>query len=127
MSEANYHELYVNRPPEPVPLMLYDATCDFCCRWIARWRIVTGDAIGYIPLQHASDRFPELPVTRLERAVHLVDLDGRVFSGAEAVFRTLARTSHANRWLLWIYQNMPVVRRVMDRVYGWVARNRFQG
>ncbi len=127
MSDVNSRELFVSRPPESVPLMLYDATCDFCCRWISRWRIITGDAIGYIPLQTASDRFPELSLNRLKRAVHLVDLDGRVFSGAEAVFRTLARTSHANRWLLWIYQNTPLAHRIIDRIYGWVARNRFHG
>jgi predicted DCC family thiol-disulfide oxidoreductase YuxK len=127
MSDAHSGKLIVNQPPESVPLMLYDATCDFCCRWISRWRIITGDSIGYIPLQSASDRFPELPMTRLQRAVHLVDLDGHVFSGAEAVFRTLARSSRPNRWLLWTYHHIPSARRIIDRVYAWVARNRFHG
>ena len=127
MTESGSNELCVNRPPEPVPLMLYDATCDFCCRWIERWRIITGDAIGYLPLQIAVERFPELPITRLERAVHFVDLDGRVCSGAEAVFRTLAKTSRANRWLLWVYQNVFWAKNIIDKIYGWVARNRFHG
>ena len=107
--------------------MLYDATCEFCCRWIGRWRILTGDSIDYLPFQTVTEQFPELTVFQLSKAVHFIDLDGRVCVGAEAVFRSLARTSPANRWMLWTYENVPLARRTIDRVYRWVARNRFNG
>jgi predicted DCC family thiol-disulfide oxidoreductase YuxK len=59
----------------------------------------------------------------LQEAVHLVDSDGSVYRGAEAVFRTLA---HAPRGglPLWLYRHVPGFASVAEAVYARVARNR---
>ena len=105
------------------PLLIFDGDCNFCRYWIARWRQITGDAIDYLPFQDASiaERFPELPRSRFEQAVQLIETDGVVYSGANAVFRSLA---YGKRWPLWTYRHLPGVAPVSEALYGFVARNR---
>jgi len=102
---------------------VFDAECNFCRFWIARWQQVTGDRVDYISFQDPSidQRFAELPRSRFEQAVQLIETDGRVYSGAEAVFRSLA---YAMRWPLWAYQNIPGVAPISELFYGVVASNR---
>src|SRR4051794_12093711 len=78
----------------PQPLLVYDGDCTFCKMWIERWRQITGDAVDYAPFQTAGADFPEIPREAFAEAVKLIEPDGRVTSGAEAVFRSLA---HGNR------------------------------
>src|SRR5215472_8409109 len=85
--------------PPPKPLLIYDGDCDFCKLWIARWEEETRDLVEYQPLQEAADRFAEIPREEFERAVKLVEPDGSVYTGAEAVFRSLGIGGRAlNRW-----------------------------
>ena len=70
-------ELRVQAPPSK-PLLLFDGDCQFCRRWIARWKNSTGDAVDYLPFQdeEIARRFPEIPPAELETAVHLIMPDG---------------------------------------------------
>lgn len=114
----------VASPPEK-PVLLFDGDCNFCRRWIARWQGFTGDAVEYIPYQHASvaDRFPELSPERMAEAVHLVTTDGAVHTGADAVFRALAVPS-GRHWTVWAYRRVPAFARTSEFFYGLVARHR---
>jgi len=91
----------VARPPSR-PLLIFDGDCAFCRRWIERWKQTTGDHVNYAPLQseHIAAQFPELSREQLESSVHLIEPDGRVTRGTEAVFRSLAVR---RRWPLWLY------------------------
>src|SRR5665213_634982 len=79
--------------PPPKPLMVFDGDCNFCKLWIRRWQQITGDAVDYLPSQNSqiAERFPEIPRERLETAVQFIETDGAVYSGAEGVFRALAK------------------------------------
>src|SRR6058998_1154009 len=81
----------VVRPPQK-PLLVFDGDCNFCRRWIQRWRQSTGDRVDYLPFQspEIAEQFPELTREHFEQAVHLVEPNGEVFRGAEAAFRALA-------------------------------------
>jgi predicted DCC family thiol-disulfide oxidoreductase YuxK len=111
--------------PPPKPLMVFDGDCNFCRRWISRWQQATGDRLDYRPFQDAgiAQSFPELPRERFEASVHLIEPDGRVFSGAEAVFRSLAHVPR-RRWQLWLYEHAPGVAPVTEAAYRFVARHR---
>lgn len=111
------------KPVGPRPLLVYDGECDFCRPWIARWRAITRDNVDYAPFQEVAGRFPEIPPDEFRRAVQLIDVDGRVYSAAEAVFRSLAvRSGWA--WPLWLYRRLPGFAHVTDGLYRLVARNR---
>ncbi len=116
--------IQVTSPPDK-PLLVFDGDCNFCRRWIGRWRAGTGDRVDYLPFQDPSiaARFPEIPQERFAGAVQLIEPDGRVCGGAQAVFRTLAHAPRT-RWTLWTYENIPGVAGLTEFWYGIVARNR---
>ncbi len=70
--------------------MIYDGDCGFCRGWIRRWQLATGDRVEYAPFQEAAERFPHIPREQFARAVHLIEPNGDVLTGARAVFRSLA-------------------------------------
>jgi predicted DCC family thiol-disulfide oxidoreductase YuxK len=111
--------------PPPRPLLVFDGDCNFCTLWIHRWQQMTGDAVDYLPSQDASvaAQFPEIPRERFETAVQLIEPDGTVYSGAEAVFRALAKNPKW-RWLLRAYEKIPVIARITEFAYGFVAGHR---
>lgn len=111
--------------PPPKPLMVYDGDCNFCILWIRRWQQLTGDNVDYMPAQdpRVPGRFPEIPHEQYDTAIQLIEPNGAVYSGAEAVFRALAHNSNRN-WLLRTYENSPAFMDVTEWAYGLVARNR---
>lgn len=113
----------VSRPPRK-PLLLFDGDCDFCRRWIVKWKSRTGDGVDYRPYQDASvaTDFPELSGDELRRSVHFIEPSGEVTCGAQAVFRTLAAGN--DRRPLSLYQHLPGMRWVSEWVYKLVARHR---
>ena len=114
--------LQVARPPERA-VLVFDGECAFCRRWVARWQRVVGDRIEPVPSRRDDlpIRFPELTRAPLDSAVHLIEPDGRVTCGAEAVFRSLAAVW---RWPLWLYEHVPGCAALSEWVYRFVARRR---
>jgi lipase maturation factor 1 len=111
--------------PPPKPVLLYDGDCDFCRFWVHRWRRVTVDRIDYLPFQdpEIARRFPEIPREQLASAVHLIQSDGRVFGGAEAVFLALAAHPDRQRLLNW-YRRSPLFARFAETAYRFVSHHR---
>ena len=105
--------------------MIYDGDCDFCKKWICRWQKLTGDAVDYLPFQDSqiAARFLEIPREEFERSVQLIEPNGEIFSGAEAVFRALAKNPKRNRPLLF-YKNSPTFAKFTEHTYNFVARHR---
>ncbi len=105
------------------PVLIYDGSCGFCGRWIARWKRVTGDRIDCEPSQAAASRFPDVPESAFAEAVHLIEPDGRRSRGAEAVFRALATVPRRRAWL-WAYQRVPGFAALSEWCYRVVAGHR---
>jgi predicted DCC family thiol-disulfide oxidoreductase YuxK len=105
--------------------MVFDGDCKFCRLWVNRWQISTRDEVEYIASQDPSvrERFPEIPREDFAASVQLIGTDGAVYSGAEAVFRSLAHVK-GEAWLLDWYQHSPTFARVTDRAYRFVAEHR---
>jgi predicted DCC family thiol-disulfide oxidoreductase YuxK len=105
--------------------MIYDGDCNFCKLWVHRWQHSIGDRLDYLPFQDPSvaARFPEVPGGQFETAVQLIETDGHVYGGAEAVFRALAHGPHGE-WLLDWYEHSAVFARVTEWGYRVVAGHR---
>jgi predicted DCC family thiol-disulfide oxidoreductase YuxK len=116
--------LRVATPPAK-PLMVYDGDCNFCTLWIRRWQQLTGDAVEYLPAQdpHVAAQFPEIPREQFDTAVQLIETDGTVYSGAEAVFRALAHSPN-RQWPWRFYRHSPVFTDITEWTYRRVAGNR---
>lgn len=115
-------QLHVASPP-PKPLMLFDGDCHFCRRWIERWKEATAGTVDYVTSQEAGSRFPEISRKEFERAVQLIDPNGQVCSGAEAVFRALAYRKGRSSWLV-LYRDVSGFAAVADALYGFVSQHR---
>ena len=112
----------VANPPSK-PLMLFDGDCHFCRRWIERWRETTGDKIEYLPAQEAGGNYAEIEPAEFAQAVQFIDTDGRIYRGAEAVFRSLGKKPGGS-WLAWAYDRVPGFAGVAKAGYSIIARNR---
>lgn len=109
--------------PREKPLLIYDGACQFCGRWIARWRKTSGDRVGYEPYQDVVTQFPQITLSDFASAVQFVDTDGTVYDAAEAVFRARACSPRRGA-LLWAYQRVPGFASTSEAVYRFVARRR---
>ena len=111
--------------PPPRPLVVYDGDCNFCKLWIRRWQQITGEAVDYRPSQEAGlvAQFPEIPPEYYACAVQLIEPDGSVLSGAEAVFRALANNPRW-QWPLRTYKATPALAKITEGAYGFVAGHR---
>jgi predicted DCC family thiol-disulfide oxidoreductase YuxK len=104
-------------------IVVYDADCGFC-RWTAE-RLRVWDrrrSLRFLPVQdaEADTVLRSVPAERRAASWHLVEPDGRVWSGGAAVPRLLARLP-AGAAPAAIAASMPSF---TDRAYGAVARRR---
>jgi len=110
--------------PPGKPVLIYDGDCRFCTRSAKRWERSAGGRIDFIPSRdpQVRQRFPEIPAREYELWVILIERDGKVYRGAEAVFR--ARAANGNGWLLWMYEKIPGFRSLSERGYRMIAERR---
>src|SRR5437762_8715685 len=119
-----HHVCYPSRVNNPAkPLMLFDGDCSFCRRWIVRWQYFAREKIDFEPFQSQAERFPEIPLEDFKRAIHLIEPDGAISSGAAAVFRMFALCNY-RPWLLWLYEQLPGFAMVAETFYQLVANHR---
>ncbi len=78
----------VSTPP-PRPLLIFDGDCNFCRFWVERWRVACRDWFEARSSQEVGANWPEIPATDFQEAVQLIDADGSVYSGADAVLRLM--------------------------------------
>jgi predicted DCC family thiol-disulfide oxidoreductase YuxK len=105
--------------------MVFDGDCRFCSFWIRRWQRLTGDAVDYLPSQdpQIAARFPEIPRENYQTSVQLIEPNGNVISGAEAVFRALAHNPKW-QWPLRFYQSSGLFAKLTECAYKFVASHR---
>lgn len=105
------------------PVLLFDGDCGFCRLWVGRWQALTAGAVEFAPYQEAAGRFPGLDREALSRAVHLVEPDGRVTRGAEAVLRA-AGHGRGWGWLPRLYAALPPFAAASEALYAFIAARR---
>ncbi|XXF75288.1 DUF393 domain-containing protein [Myxococcaceae bacterium GXIMD 01537] len=107
-------------------VILYDGHCRLCQAGARRFQALLGmhgTELRSFREEGALAAFPGVEFARCEEAMQLVQADGRVLEGAEAVVRALGR-----RWwgkALLVYY-VPGLRQLVDAVYRAVARYRFR-
>ena len=107
------------------PVLLYDGDCGFCREWLGRLqRWDAHHAIEYVPTRERDSVgwLPPLPLAELNRAMHLVLPDGRVYSGARALVALLPLLPRGR--LPALAFRLPGVQPIADRIYAWIAARR---
>jgi predicted DCC family thiol-disulfide oxidoreductase YuxK/uncharacterized membrane protein YphA (DoxX/SURF4 family) len=114
----------VQSPPSR-PLLVFDGDCQFCRRWVARWKRATNGAVDYLPYQDSAviSQFPEIPPGDFEEAIHLILPDGTYCRGAKAVYRSLAEGGR-NPWMWRLYRKFSPFAELSETLYEEVALHR---
>jgi predicted DCC family thiol-disulfide oxidoreductase YuxK len=112
-----------NRPAKPI--FIYDGNCRFCSRWVALWRESTEGRVAFHASQEIEvvSQFPEIAPAEYDRSSQFVDTDGRIYSGAEAVFR-MFRHAHGKGWWIWAHQHVRGFEPISEWIYRLVAGHR---
>lgn len=104
------------------PLLIYDGECGFCIYWVDYWKSLTGDRVNFAPFQEVAHKFPHISREEFARAIKLIEPDGKVLSGAHAVFKVLSYGE--NRWMLRLYEHVAPFSFVSELFYRFVTTNR---
>jgi predicted DCC family thiol-disulfide oxidoreductase YuxK len=113
----------MNIGAQPKPTVLWDGDCGFCRFWVLRYKSYTENRVKYSTFQESAADFPQIPRERLAQAVHLVDQDGTVRFGADAIFRLMAYRP-LWRWIPRIYDRTPLIRKISEWGYRLIATHR---
>jgi len=105
------------------PILIYDGDCGFCVYWARYWQSLTGDRVTYAPYQQVAAQFPQIPLAAFQRAVQYIAPDGKIASGAEAVFLTLSHAGGKGLWLM-LYRHLPGFAAITELMYSLVASRR---
>lgn len=107
--------------------LVYDGMCRMCTRLsnvLKKWdrrrqiEVVPSQATGVMA------RFPWIPARAYAEAIQLVGPGGETWQGAAAI-EQLLNVLPRGRWIAWVFR-IPFVRILADRIYRWVARNRYR-
>lgn len=103
--------------------MVWDGQCGFCAFWITRWKKMTHGEIDYRPYAEVASDFPDIELKAFQQAVRLIEPSGRVFSGAEAAFRSFQYGTSWG-WLWPLYAEKAWFRTICNALYDWIAKHR---
>jgi predicted DCC family thiol-disulfide oxidoreductase YuxK len=109
-------------------VILFDGLCALCNQSV---RIVKrldwNHAFTYTDIQDwetVHSRYPQLDRDTISGAMHVIPSDGNVYAGYNGV-RQIVRRLPLLFWLFYV-MNLPGVRWIGPKVYGWVAAHRYQ-
>lgn len=115
-------------PRQPARLVvLYDGHCKLCTRSARKLvALARPGAVEAVNFQEPGvlDRFPGLTHEACMQAMYVVAPDGRRFRGFEAAIRALATRPLLGLIVKGYY--LPGIRQICDRLYAWVAANRYR-
>lgn len=103
--------------------LVYDGDCGICAYWVNYWRELASERVVFRPYQEAAKDFPSIPPEAFQRAIQLIEPDGRVYSGAAATFRVLRAAPGRAPWW-WCYSHLPGFAAVCEWAYTFLARRR---
>jgi predicted DCC family thiol-disulfide oxidoreductase YuxK len=106
-----------------LPTLVYDGDCAICRYWVDYWRGLTNDRIVFRPYQEAATDFPAISREAFQRAIQLIEPDGRVYSGAAATFQVLRYAPGRSLWW-WSYAHLPGFASMSEWAYAFFARRR---
>ncbi len=109
--------------PQGIATLVYDGDCAVCRYWVVYWQGLTNGRVVFRPYQEAATDFPTIPVEAFQRAIQLIEPDGRVYSGAAATFRVLRHAPGRGAWW-WSYSHLPGVAAMSEWAYAFLARRR---
>lgn len=111
-------------PKDGRPVLYWDADCNFCRRWVDRWREDSAGTVDYETLQSASPEVIAAAGGVPFKRIVLRRADGSLATGAAAALEALAAGGRGGRGILALYRGFPPFRFAADTFYVLVADHR---
>jgi len=107
------------------PTIIYDGQCQFCLGQIDKIRrLDSTESYYYLSRQSPNllDQFPLLASEDFNTGLRLVNIDGHVSVGADAVYE-IYKTLMPYKYIAWIY-TLPIIKQFCKGVYYLIAKIR---
>jgi predicted DCC family thiol-disulfide oxidoreductase YuxK len=114
--------VYTNSRPAK-PTLVWDGNCGFCKYWVIRWMRLSNQKTDFIPLQRAVFQFTDIEEQYFKEAARLIDVDGQIYNGPAAAYKSLALAGKYSYLLNW-YERNAGFRKLSDIGYQFIADNR---
>jgi len=106
-------------------MVLYDGECGFCSASIRYWMISGAGRVEFFTAQGGMGEPYGLHADQPMGSVHLIEADGRVIRGAEAIFRMMSLCGNLPGKIAWsLYHHVPLFRILSEWGYRRVAERR---
>jgi predicted DCC family thiol-disulfide oxidoreductase YuxK len=117
--------LQTTPPDHHVPVILYDGACRLCTSQAKNLAKLSKGKVLSRALQTELKNFPTLSETEALKEIKLIDAQGYVYGGAEAIVKLINYGQPILGKLLYPYY-IPGIRQLANKTYAWVARNRYR-
>lgn len=108
-------------------VIIYDGACEFCRRraeWLRRRNRAACFEFLPIATPNLHERFPQLRGLDTAGAMSAIAPDGRIWTGADAVY-AIARRLPRWRHIALLYR-LPPLKPLFRFLYRWIARHRYR-
>lgn len=112
-------------PQKAQAVLMYDGACKLCTAQADNLAKLARGRVKAEALQTAVARFPQVSREAALREMKLVTLSGKVYGGAEAFVQLIQLGYPLLGKLLYPYY-LPGIRQLADRLYAYIARNRYR-
>ena len=87
-------------------ILIFDDNCPLCVRFKQSFERVYQDEIHFRPLSDQSifEDYPQLNKEECSKDLHLIDHEGKVWVGADALSKVIERFPYADKFK-WLYQS----------------------
>jgi predicted DCC family thiol-disulfide oxidoreductase YuxK len=105
------------------PLLLWDGDCGFCRYWIIKLKKQLPGKVATQPYQEVVMDIPDVPEWAFREALRLVETDGRIYNGPEAIYKALTYNA---KWtfLFRKYRFSHFFNYMSDHIYDFIAKHR---
>lgn len=110
-----------SRPAKPT--LVWDGNCGFCKYWVIRWTRISDRKTDFVPFQKAVFQFTDIDEQHFKEAARLIDVDGKIYDGPAAAYKSLALAGKYPFLLRW-YENNAGFRKLSDLGYQFIADHR---
>lgn len=117
--------LQTNPPKNRNPVILYDGACRLCTSQARNLAKLSNSKVSSRALQTELKNFPHLSEAEALKEIKLIDEQGYVYGGAEAIVKLINYGQPLLGKLLYPYY-IPGIRQLADISYAWIAKNRYR-
>jgi predicted DCC family thiol-disulfide oxidoreductase YuxK len=117
--------LQTNPPTNNMPVILYDGACRLCTSQAKNLSKLSRGKVVSRALQTELKHFPNLSEAESLKEIKLIDEQGHIYGGAEAIVKLVNYGQPVLGKLLYPYY-IPGIRHLANLSYAWVARNRYK-